>query len=61
MRTNTGKGRKNGVFRRFLRAPVICAGLVVASAFAAPTNFWSATNSLSTTNYPALFYRLQEL
>ena len=37
MRTNTGKGRKNGVFRRFLRAPVICAGLVVASAFAAPT------------------------
>jgi hypothetical protein len=37
MRANPGKGRKNGDFRRFLRAPVICAALVVASAFAAPT------------------------
>lgn len=37
MRADMGKGRKNGGFRRFLRAPVICAGLVVATAFAAPT------------------------
>jgi hypothetical protein len=37
MRANTGKGRKSGGFRRFLRAPVICAALVVASAFAAPS------------------------
>jgi hypothetical protein len=37
MRANTGKGRKTGGFRRFLRAPVVCAALVVASAFAAPT------------------------
>lgn len=50
MGVNAGKGRKNGGFRRFLRAPVICAGLVVASAFAAPTMvsaFSSGTESLS--------------
>ena len=37
MRADTGKGRKNGGFRRFLRAPVLCGALVVASAFAAPS------------------------
>ncbi|KUR75584.1 hypothetical protein [Novosphingobium sp. FSW06-99] len=49
MRAGTGKGRKNGGFRRFLRAPVICAGLVLASVFAAPTMvnaFSSNTESL---------------
>ena len=49
MRANPGKGKRNGGFRRFLRAPVISAALVVASAFAAPTMvsaFSSAGESL---------------
>jgi len=37
MRARTGKGRKAGGFRRFLRAPVICAASVLASALVAPT------------------------
>ncbi len=37
MRTNTGPGRKNGGFRRFLRAPVVCAACVLASAVVAPS------------------------
>jgi hypothetical protein len=49
MRASAGNSRKSGGLRRFLRAPVMCAGLVLASALLAPTMvsaFSSASESL---------------
>jgi len=50
MRSSTGNGRKTGGFRRFLRAPVISAVCVLASALVAPTvvkAFASGNESIS--------------